>query len=329
MAASELLDLQGIDALLDRFRARRAAQVDLRAAASDYESDLPNVLRPEALKTMGIRFRMVGERMAGDLSAVLRSHMKCRLAEYRQLRLRSVAERLPDRVCIIELQVAELQLPAFLIMQLETATSIIDRLVGGEGACAELERDLTAIEQRVMLDVVRPVIDAYQAILSGVAKLNMSWKRFIGTREEFASYPPTELYLSSHYHTDVEGGLEWKFEFLLPLGELLPAIERSASVPIQRVEVDEDRRRKLKSALCDVDVDVTIELGKTELSLREVATLAPGDVILLDSRPGDDFVFQVGGRPKYRGQIGRSHRSLAFKVGTPIGPKGGAQEKKR
>ncbi len=329
MAASELLDLQGIDALLDRFRARRATQAELQASAADYEVDLPNVLRPEALRSMGIRFRMVGERMAGDLSAVLRSHLKCRLSEHRQLRLRNAVERLPERVCVIELQVAELQLPAFLVMDTNTATSIIDRLVGGTGEGAELDRDLTAIEQRVMSDVVKPVVDAYQAVLSGVAKLTMGWKRFVGTREEMTSYSPTELYLTSRYHADVEGGLEWNFEFLLPLAEITPAIERSASVPIQRVEMDEDRRKKLKSTLAEVDVDVTIELGSTELSLREVATLAPGDVILLDSRPGELFEFRVGGKAKYKGRIGRSNRSLAFKVEGPAGHASkNAQEKK-
>ena len=314
MSASDLLDFQGIDAVLDRFRVRKQVQDELQQTTTEFEVDQPNILRSDALQSMGIRFRMVGERMAGDLSAVLRSHLSCRLGEYHQLRLRSIVNRLNDRICIIELTVAELGLPAFLILDMQTATSIIDRLVGGSGDGMNLDRDLTDIEQRVMGDVAKPVIDAYQTVMSGVAKLSMSWKRFIGTKEEMIAYPPTELYLSSRYEAEVEGGLTWSFEFLLPLEELTPAIERSASVPVQTVEVAEDRKNRIQRALAEVAIDASVEIGKAQLSLRDITNLAVGDVILLDGKPNGQFEFRVGNRPKYFGVLGRCGNSLGFKV---------------
>ena len=306
--------MPAIDALLDRFRSRRAEQEDLATRTTEFEVDQPNVLCPEALQSMGVRLRMVADRMAGDLSAVLRSQLECRASSFSLIRLRSAVEKLDARCCVIELDVAELNLSAFLSMKMDTAASIIDRLIGGAGDAFELERDLTEIEQRVLKDVVDPVVQAYQSVMSGVAQLTMNWKCFIGSQEQMLSFPPTELFLAATFDAVVEGGLDWQFEFLLPVAELTKAIERSASVPVQPVEVTQDRRQALKRVLCDVEVESTVEIGRAEVALRDVATLTPGDVIILDTKPGQLLEFRVGGRLKYRGSLGRLGASMGFKV---------------
>ncbi len=314
MSQSDLLDIPAIDALLERFKARKEEQEDLAATTTEFEVDQPNALCPDALQSMGLRLRMVADRMAGDLSAVLRSQFTCSISDFSLLRLRSAVEKLPSRCCIIELAVPELSLSAFLSMDMKTAASIIDRLVGGTGEGADIDRDLTAIEQRVIADVVNPVIDAYQSVMSGVAQLNMSWNRFIGTREEMLSFPPTELFLSARFHAEVEGGLEWNFEFLLPIADLTKAIERAASVPVQPVEVAQDRRQGLKRVLCDVAVESTVIVGKSVVSLRDVANLAPGDILVLDTKPGQQMEFRVGGKTKYVGALGRCGSTMGFKI---------------
>ncbi len=328
MSSSDLLDIPAIDALLERFRSRQQVQEDLASTTTEFAVDQPNVLCPEALQSMGVRLRMVADRMASDLSATLRSQMSCVVADFSLVRMRSVVDRLSDRCCVIELGVKELGLPAFLSIGTKTAGSIIDRLVGGTGECEALERDLTAIEQRVVGDVVNPVIEAYQSVMSGVAQLTMAWRQFIGSKEQMHAFPPTELFLAANFETKVEGGLEWSFEFLLPIADLTKAIERSASIPVQPVEVAQDQRQGLKRVLCDVVVGSSVEIGKADVSLRDVANLAPGDIIVLDSKPGQLLEFKIGGKPKYSGTLGRCDENMGFKVAKQLSDKAAQQSNK-
>ena len=55
MATTELLDLQGIDALLERFKERRTEQQDLRASTTDFEADHPSILRPSGWSAISVR----------------------------------------------------------------------------------------------------------------------------------------------------------------------------------------------------------------------------------------------------------------------------------
>ncbi|MFT7616435.1 MAG: flagellar motor switch protein FliM [Planctomycetota bacterium] len=325
MSQSDLLDIPAIDALLERFRTRQAEQVDLATTTTDFTVDEPSTLGPEAMHAMGVRLRMVADRMAGDLSAVLRAQFSCDVQDFSLVRLRSLVDKMPSRCCVIELDVTELALPAFLAIDVGTAASIIDRMVGGTGEAKKFDRDLTDIEQRVVADVVNPVVDAYQSIMTGVAQLTMSWQRFIGTRDQLAVFPSTELYLTAKFEATVDTGLTWHFEFMLPVSQLTQELELAASIPVQTAEVARDRRQGLKRLLCEVSVDSTIEIGTSIVSLRDVSTLAEGDIIVLDSKPGQPLQFKVGGKTKYIGSLGRCGSNMGFKIEEQVDGKSSEQ----
>jgi flagellar motor switch protein FliM len=54
---------------------------------------------------------------------------------------------------------------------------------------------------------------------------------------------------------------------------------------------------------------LTVELGSTHLTLREVELIRPGDVIPLDRRASEDLEIRIGDETHLRGQPGRvGHR---------------------
>jgi flagellar motor switch protein FliM len=328
MATEELLDLPGIDAVLSRFRARRAAQAQLGTKTSQWEVDHPAVLRPESYKTLHLRFRSIADRLSSDLSASLRSHVRVTLQKLDAMRLRTLVDGMPPRTSLFILDVAELPLPGFLRMDGTTITSMIDRMLGGRGLSGELTRDLTAIEQRVVRDAVNMVVSHHQSTLAMIKPLTMKWTRCFGTPEELRPLPGTEVFLAADYEISVDSGIEWTLSFALPLGPLVSSIDSVSSLPLKQQEKREDRRERMERALQTVSVDTTVAIGHTTLTVDEVMHLAPGDVLVLDTRKQDLVDFKVEGVTKYRGRLGKTQARLTFKVleNRSAAPRGGGQK---
>ncbi len=318
MGNVDSLDLAGIDALLDRFKKRRKDQDRMRQTLADFEADAPQVLSPQAMTAMEQRFRMVADHAAGDMGAGLRSQVEFELASCRQLRLRSVVDGLPSRLCIARSEAPGLPLPVFVLMDLETATSIIDRLVGGQGVSTEVDREFTPIEQRVLMDVLRPFLASHEQVLSATIPLTLQKPVFQSTRDELAAFPLPELFLVVAYDVTVARSVHWRFQFLLPLASLVDDIEKAATVPLQLSELVEERREALKRRLLGVGVACAVDIGASELTLSDVAGLVPGDVVLLDKKPGELFDLRVEGALKYRGRLGRRGQGMAFEVAETV-----------
>ncbi len=56
-------------------------------------------------------------------------------------------------------------------------------------------------------------------------------------------------------------------------------------------------------ALLDVPLDVTVELGRAQLSIRDFAALAPGSVVGLDKLAGEALDILVNGKLLARGEV--------------------------
>ena len=63
MVETEVLDIHGIDALLSRFRLQKEHQEDLERRPGEWDRAQPSLLSDEALRSVALRFRVIGERI--------------------------------------------------------------------------------------------------------------------------------------------------------------------------------------------------------------------------------------------------------------------------
>ena len=76
-----------------------------------------------------------------------------------------------------------------------------------------------------------------------------------------------------------------------------------ASVPAGSVSRGGDGRRRGIEMLHGVDMEVTVELGRTRMTVRELLALSPGDVLELDRAAGSPADLLVNGRLIARGEV--------------------------
>lgn len=81
----------------------------------------------------------------------------------------------------------------------------------------------------------------------------------------------------------------------------MPPVEDSTSATMQLPALEEAGR--LADDLAELPLSVRIELGSVSLTARAWASLAPGDVLVLDTRVGDPVTLRVGDRAVARGEL--------------------------
>ncbi len=69
--------------------------------------------------------------------------------------------------------------------------------------------------------------------------------------------------------------------------------------------IPQDGRRKLETLVRDLPVELAVELGTVELTLSQLAALAPGDLLILNQRVCEPLTVRVDHRAKFRGWPGR------------------------
>ncbi len=74
------------------------------------------------------------------------------------------------------------------------------------------------------------------------------------------------------------------------------------------------------SGLQDVDLDLRIELGRTELLIEEVLRLKPGSVVPLDKLAGDPVDILVNGRLLARGEVLVLNDNFCVRVAEILAP---------
>jgi len=76
----------------------------------------------------------------------------------------------------------------------------------------------------------------------------------------------------------------------------------SQPMPLPGFEDDPEATRRM-DLLGDVDLDVSIELGRTEMFVEDVLKLGSGSVVELDKLAGDPVDVYVNGRMVARGEV--------------------------
>jgi flagellar motor switch protein FliM len=85
----------------------------------------------------------------------------------------------------------------------------------------------------------------------------------------------------------------------------------------QRQTAPEDRTENIARALGATFVTVVAYLAETTITVGELLTLQPGDIIQTTKPMQSEIIVRVEGENKFAGKIGRHKENLAVKVTRP------------
>jgi flagellar motor switch protein FliM len=160
----------------------------------------------------------------------------------------------------------------------------VERLLGGTAKAAATVRPLSPLEAALLLDIVAAVVKAFTATLrqSGgeaiqhVEDVSHERSPLAGMDvEEFTRFNLSDIAGSS----EPCAWLAVRSELLAPVAEPNALKKESQSV--------EDNHKDLRAHIEHVPVSVTARLGAATVTMRDIVSLEPDDVLILDKGLGD------------------------------------------
>jgi flagellar motor switch protein FliM len=107
---------------------------------------------------------------------------------------------------------------------------------------------------------------------------------------------------------------------VIPYATIEP-IKQKLSTGFQ-VESDQTDKRLwtsiIQEQLLETQLEIKVNLGETEIKLRDLMTLKEGDVIPLDQDASGEFDIEVENIKKFKGYYGIHHGTVAVQVTRPI-----------
>ena len=129
-------------------------------------------------------------------------------------------------------------------------------------------------------------------------------------------FAATEILVGLHFELRGPFGLA-KGQWFFPRQPLIQALSKE---PVTAPAVIDEKEVSARKAQIVRSLPLSTEciLGTAHLQLSELSRLQVGDVLVLDGSAAEGVTARAGGRPLFRGQVGRTGTWKAFRIDSII-----------
>jgi flagellar motor switch protein FliM len=192
---------------------------------------------------------------------------------------------------------------------------IIDRLFGGQGRPSEQNRELTLIEQNVMTRIVERGLSDLKDVWEHIGVFSPKIEAY-ETNPQFVQIAPpgeTVILISLEVRMQNASGLmSLCFPYIL-LESVINTLSGESWMAMQST-VTPETRTLLEKELQSIALPLSVLVGQTKLSIRDLLQLQHGDVLCLEKHKDDDLLIQIGNKTKMAGKSGLIGRKKAVRI---------------
>ncbi len=208
---------------------------------------------------------------------------------------------------------------ALVVFEPRLVFSVVENFFGGDGRLnTKIEgREFTPTEMRVIQLLLRQTFTDMQEAWSPVMKMDFEYLNS-EVNPHFANIvAPSEIVVVSKFKIELEGGgghvhVTYPYSMIEPIRELL-----DAGIQSDRVEKDERWIVSMREQIQDAEVELTSELARATISLRQLAQLKAGDVLAINLPKTLDLCVEQ--LPLFRGSFGIANGNNAIRITDVVG----------
>lgn len=233
----------------------------------------------------------------------------------------------------------------FLLPYIE-AQRIVSIIMGGMGQDIS-DEPLDAAQKSTIKDALNPL---FYSLISHFSVLIGSSITPIGiylkNSNEFTDSLPENSYLRIQYNFTITGFVNTKLIVILPFSlaknllTLIQSRERTSRASTQQEEIEKEPSIPIKEVefpnistttqglatpnmelLLDVQMNVSVELGRTKKYIKEILEMGEGSIIELDKQAGENVDVLVNGKLIARGEVVVIDENFGVRITEIISPK--------
>ncbi len=266
--------------------------------------------------------------LSSFFSARLRAFVDVKLETVEQLPYEEFIRSIPSQTLLFVFQAEPLQGQMVLEVPTNISYAMLDRVLGGQGFGKQVSANYTEIDRLLLERLFTQSFEHFREAWTNVAQLS--------PRVDTIEYNPQFLQLVSANETVVVssfsvaiGDTKGFINLCIPHIALEPVIQRLSShyflVHQQRYRKESDSE-PIRKQLLNTEVQVVVELGRVELTVKELLGVCPGDVITLDQSIHKPLRVKVDGEVKYLGTPGLVNQRMGVQIVDFLRPGGKEHE---
>ena len=202
------------------------------------------------------------------------------------------------------------------VMEAPLVFSLIDIYLGGSGSSHyKIEgRDFSPIEMKLILEVTQVVFQEFEKAWAPVYQIKTEIVRSEINPQFVTIMPMTDVVMVSKFSMEMEFS-SGKMMFCFPYTMMQPIKEKLiASFQSEQMDQDSGWLREFRKALLKAEVNLMVELGKTEMKASDLIKLQVGNVIRLDRYVSEPVDVKVEGLKKFAGIPGVYRGNKAVRI---------------
>jgi flagellar motor switch protein FliM len=248
-------------------------------------------------------------RIEGEIERIRPIHMKC--AE--------VYSSLESPCTVVAIDAQGLDTTGMLIFDPLVMMHLLDLCIGGTGAEVKAidtlrERGFSKTEERLAHHLIRFFGRAITKAWEEVSEVHVEALRIESNPRHAVILDPSSPVMVFPVKLDWKG-IVGEVRFVLPLSCLRPIENQLAStvVGVKR-EMSSPWESLMLQHVEDTQVELIVELGRSQMTLRQLLDLKAGELVRLDKEPGGALEVRVSGEPKYHARPVVHHGNMAIEV---------------
>lgn len=279
--------------------------------------DFKNYTISTRLKIPGLE--VINDQLARSLrmsfSTLLREMIDIGNFPIQMERFKDFLNKIPVPTSIHIFKIEPLKGQSLLIIDAPLVFAFIERFLGGgERRITKIEgREFTPVEQKLIRKVVNIIFDELEKAWKNIYPVKPKYIRGEVNPQFARVLQPEETVIVCGYNVELET-LSGKILFVYALTTLQP-IKAQLYSPYQIEEyVDYTWKKAIEKSLYNSEVTLKALLGRGQITVGELISLEPGDIIVLDKKAEEPVEVLIEDTPKILGRIGVFKNHLAIQI---------------
>lgn len=326
---SDVLSQNEIDDLLAALSTGEVNVKEIEDESSEkkvrkYDFTRPDKFAKDQLRTLEIIHENFSRLMNNFLSGYLRTFVEVEVLSVQSLIYNEFSNSISNPCILGVVDFVPLDGQIIIDVATDMAYTMIERILGGSGnkQTKKEHRALTEIELTLLKTILIKFINLLKEPWGNIIEIKPKLER-IETNSQFAQIvSPSESIALVTLNLKI-GENEGMINICIPHVVIEPILASLSSrlwfSTSGKKEISEAEKRALERNISKSKVKLKAVIGKSTITVGELLTLRPGDVVLLDKGVEDALDIYIGEELKYHGKPGIKNKKVAIKITGAVG----------
>ena len=267
-----------------------------------YNFRRPDKFSKEHLRGLQDIHREFARQLEMNLTAYLSLPIEIDVVSVDQLTYDEFTHSMPESIAIGLLELTPLPNQVLLGINFEILSSIVDRMLGGVGICADMSHEMTDIEESLAKQFIKRTVNTLETSWAHVVPVKGTVDALATNYQNVQVASPGEIVALITFEIQIAS----KYFGLMSLCYPYPVLENILGhLSTQRIfhtkyiVATTEESQKMIEKLKTSNIHISVLFGTTDITAQDFLDLKVGDVIRLDNKITDDLIVKINGEKKF------------------------------